>query len=120
MQEGGSREVRAVVRGEKRSGKRPESNKVLMEDHRCVCESTSITTHMVGEVHSVGGDWLAEHLDDEVEVTKVLSDLGHEGLDQVVVGLLLIGGWLLVHQGETADVLLVLVEHVHQNLEMGE
>lgn len=74
---------------------------------------------MVREELGVGGERLAEHLDDEVQVSQVLTHLGHERFHQVVVGLRLGRRWLLVHEGEAADVLLVLMEHVHQHLRAG-
>lgn len=71
---------------------------------------------MLGEEHRAGGEGLSEHLDEQVELPQVLSTVGHEGPHQLIVTLLLVGRWLLIHQRETTDVLLILVEHIHQHL----
>ncbi len=73
-------------------------------------------THVRGEQHGVGGEGLAENLDDEVQVAQILTHLCHEGLDQVIVHLLL-GCRRLLVQRKHADVLLHLMEHVHQHLQ---
>lgn len=73
-------------------------------------------THVRGEQHGVGGEGLPENLNDEVEVAQILTHLRHEGLDQVIVHLLL-GRRRLLVQRKHADVLLHLMEHVHQHLQ---
>lgn len=72
---------------------------------------------MVGEEHGAGGEGLPEDLDEQVELPQVGAAVGHEAPHQLIVALLLAGRRLLVRQREAADVLLVLVEHVHQHLE---
>lgn len=71
---------------------------------------------MLREEHGAGGEGLPEDLDEQVELPQVGAAVRHEAPHQLVVALLLAGRRLLVRQGEAADVLLVLVEHVHQHL----
>lgn len=71
---------------------------------------------MLREEHGAGGERLPEDFDEQVELPQVGAAVRHEAPHQLVVALLLTGRRLLVRQGEAADVLLVLVEHVHQHL----
>lgn len=72
--------------------------------------------HLRRKDFGVGEEVLAEHLDDQVELSQVLPLLCDFEPHQVVVRELPGGRRLLGALGHQADVLL-LVEHVHQHLE---
>lgn len=54
-------------------------------------QSFTFHTYVLREEHGAGVEGLSEHLDEQVELSQVLSTICHEAPHQLVVTLLLIG-----------------------------